>query len=88
MFTKSAIVLAILLGITSSSLAAATQRQQSPNAAWDYGAVPSNAAVATKHRQHSPNPTWDVYNGSGHYLGSDPDIHVRQELLRDQNVGD
>jgi hypothetical protein len=35
MFTKSAIALAIIVGITSGALAATTQRQHSPNPAWD-----------------------------------------------------
>ena len=82
MLTKSAIALAIILGITSGALAATTQRQHSPNAARDYGAVTSGAFAATK-QQHSPNATWDVYDSSGHYVGSDPDPNVRMHLQFD-----
>jgi hypothetical protein len=80
MITKSTIALAIIVGITSSALAATTQRQQTPNAAWDNGA---SAAFATQ-RQHSPNAAWDVYDSRGTYIGSDPDARVRMELQRDR----
>jgi hypothetical protein len=33
-------------------------------------------------RPHSVNPAYDVYDG-GHYVGSDPDPNVRQQLRRD-----
>jgi hypothetical protein len=78
LFTKPAIALAVILGITSGALAATTQ--QTPNAAWDSGAF---AAFAATKRQHSPNPAWDVYDSSGHYVGSDPDPNVRMQLQFD-----
>jgi hypothetical protein len=78
MFTKSSIALAIILAITSGAFAATKKRQSDPNAALN-----SYAAAATKQRQHSSNPSWDVYDVSGRYLGSDPDIHVRQQMQRD-----
>jgi hypothetical protein len=81
MFTRSAIALAVIVGITSGALAATTQ-QHAPNAAWDYGA--SAAFAATKQRQHSPNPAWDVYDTRGHYVGSDPDPNVRMQLQLDR----
>jgi hypothetical protein len=34
--------------------------------------------------RHSDNPAFDVYLGQ-RYIGSDPDPHVRFELLRDAN---
>jgi hypothetical protein len=79
MFTRSAIALALIVGITSSALAATTQPRQTPNAAWD-GA---SAAFAATKRQHSPNPAWDVYDTSGQYVGSDPDPNVRMQLQSD-----
>ena len=39
--------------------------------------------AATRHRPYSPNPAWDVYNSQGHYVGSDPDPLIRDELQRD-----
>ena len=40
-------------------------------------------------RAHSPNPAYDVYDTSGNYIGSDPDVAIRNELMRDPpNRGD
>jgi opacity protein-like surface antigen len=36
-------------------------------------------------RRHSPNPAYDVYDTEGHYVGSDPDPRVRDELRLDHN---
>ena len=36
-------------------------------------------------RRHSPNPAYDVYDTEGHYVGSDPDPRVRDELFFDHN---
>jgi hypothetical protein len=38
--------------------------------------------------RHSTNPTFDVYDTAGHYVGSDPDPRIRQELLNDQGSSD
>ena len=34
-------------------------------------------------RKHSVNPAYDVYE-SGQYIGSDPDVRIRQDLQRDR----
>jgi hypothetical protein len=34
-------------------------------------------------RIHSPNPAFDVYDNQGRYVGSDPDMFIRNELGRD-----
>lgn len=34
-------------------------------------------------RIHSPNPAFDVYDTSGQYISSDPDVFIRNELARD-----
>jgi hypothetical protein len=39
-------------------------------------------------QRHSTNPTFDVYDTAGHYVGSDPDPRIRQELLNDQGSSD
>ena len=36
-------------------------------------------------RPHSSNPAYDVYDTEGHYVGSDPDPRVREELQFDHN---
>jgi hypothetical protein len=46
-------------------------------------------AFASAIRLHSPNPAWDVYSGSGrHYIGSDPDPRIREELRREWEFRD
>jgi hypothetical protein len=35
-------------------------------------------------QRHSTNPTHDVYDGSGHYVGSDPDARIRHTILSDR----
>jgi hypothetical protein len=32
---------------------------------------------------HSPNPVFDVYDTQNRYIGSDPDMFIRNELARD-----
>jgi hypothetical protein len=34
-------------------------------------------------RVHLGNPAWHVYNGSGEYVGTDPDPFIRNDLARD-----
>jgi hypothetical protein len=64
--------------------AAATVRQDARGA---YGRdVQPRERVQTQ--QHSPNPAWDVYDTRGHYIGSDPDPFVRNQLARDPSEGD
>jgi hypothetical protein len=43
----------------------------------------ASGALSATNRQHSINPAYDVYS-NGKYLGSDPDAHVRSQLLHDQ----
>lgn len=33
-------------------------------------------------RIHSPNPAYDVYDTSNHYISSDPDAFIRNDLAR------
>jgi hypothetical protein len=83
MFTRITTAMAIILGVTSGALAATAHRQHGANPLSAYGAN-WDAFGAAQHPRHSPNPAWDVYNSEGHYVGSDPDPLVRDELRRDQ----
>ena len=49
--------------------------QYSPNAPQMYIYPPDN-------HQHSSNPAYDVYDTRGHYVGSDPDPFIRDQLGR------
>src|SRR5439155_5097107 len=82
MFPRITTALVIILGITSCALAATAHRQHDADPFSAYGAAPG-ALAPTGHRAHSPNPAWDVYNSQGHYVGSDPDPLIRDELRRD-----
>ena len=33
-------------------------------------------------RRHSDNPAYDVYDTQGNYISSDPDMFIRNELMR------
>jgi hypothetical protein len=44
-------------------------------------ATATGSLAATK--KHSINPSFDVYSTSGKYVGSDPDVHIRGALARD-----
>jgi hypothetical protein len=39
-------------------------------------------------RTHSTNASHDVYDASGKYVGSDPDVRIRHDLLRDEGSTD
>jgi hypothetical protein len=39
-------------------------------------------------QRHSTSPAYDVYDGAGHYVGSDPDPRIRQNLLNDNSSSD
>jgi hypothetical protein len=82
MLTRISTALVIILGITSGALAATAHRQHDANPLSAYGAA-SGTFAATRHRPHSPNRAWDVYNSQDHYVGSDPDPLIRDELRRE-----
>jgi hypothetical protein len=48
---------------------------------------PTNRTTGGRHvmERHSTNPAFDVYDTEGHYVGSDPDPLIRDELRRDYN---
>ena len=39
-------------------------------------------------QRHSTSPSFDVYDSAGHYIGSDPDPRIRQELQNDRGSSD
>src|SRR3989442_8093425 len=46
-------------------------------------ALTSTLAMAAGHSVHSANAASNVYNTRGHYVGSDPDPFIRDQLARD-----
>jgi hypothetical protein len=39
-------------------------------------------------QRHSTSPAYDVYDAAGHYVGSDPDSRIRQNLVNDGSSTD
>jgi hypothetical protein len=39
-------------------------------------------------QRHSTNSANDVYDSAGHYIGSDPDLRIRQGLINDRADSD
>ena len=86
MFTNTKIALSVVIILSTAPAALAETpskyvRHMSRPAATARAMVPSNQV------RHSSNPAFDVYDGRGHYLGSDPDPRIRMELLRDPRLG-
>ena len=50
-------------------------------------ALTSTLAMAAGQSAHSANPATNVYNTRGHYVGSDPDPFIRDQLARDPRAG-
>jgi len=38
-------------------------------------------------KKHSTSPAYDVYDTRGHYVGSDPDPFIRNQLANDPSQG-
>ena len=89
------ILLAVTLltaAVATPALAQTTVRTQDqwrgPNAyGQDYSAGRNYSAYAYVNGQRRLDNRNDVYDISGHYLGSDPDSSVRDQLARDPRQG-
>jgi len=78
---------ALVTAIATPALAQQTHRQPvDRSAAQASQTTPYGRTEAA--RPHSVNPTYDVYNMSGQYVGSDPDVRVREDLQRDHITSD
>jgi hypothetical protein len=67
----------------------ADSMRNSHNSAGAYGAYGAYArqTVPYARREHSAHPNWDVYDDRGHYVGTDPDPFIRDQLARDPCPG-
>ena len=61
-------------------------RNNSHNSPGAYGAY-ARQTVPYARREHSAHPNWDVYDDRGHYVGTDPDPFIRDQLARDPCPG-
>jgi hypothetical protein len=88
MNTKTILVATALVALASPAFAKTTHKtthhaprhEARPTDA--YAAAPN---VRTRRPNHGPN---DVYDVRGHYVGSDPDATIRDQLSRDPSQGD
>jgi len=53
-----------------------------------YASPYANSYGYQQDRRRSTNPAHDVYSTTGHYLGSDPDPSVRNQLAHDPTGSD
>ena len=73
--------LAIAAACATPALAQTTHHYQSPYAQY----VPNGRHMyiyPPDNHPHSSNPAYDVYDTRGHYVGSDPDPFIRDQLAR------
>ena len=64
----------------------ADSTRNSHNSLGAYGAY-ARQTVPYARREHSAHPNWDVYDDRGHYVGTDPDPFIRDQLARDPCPG-
>ena len=95
LLATSALAVVILTG--SPAMAQTTYDQESAGAAYAQAPLSQRTQPAVQRRApavvnpltnadgraHSLNPAYDVYDTSGNYVGSDPDVSIRNELMRD-----
>ena len=84
MLTRTTAV-ALTLILTSASGALAAQKKHSTAPA--DRAFASESVATQNQKTRSTNPGYDVYDVRGHYVGSDPDPHVRSQLSQDPSQG-
>ena len=94
MYTKTMLAAATLVAVAVSSpaLAKTTHKTHKTTHHVSHNEVrPVDAYAAaypnvrTRHANHGSN---DVYDVRGHYVGTDPDATIRDQLARDPSQGD
>jgi hypothetical protein len=89
--TKAMLAAATLVAVAASSPALAktthkTKHQVSHNEVRPVDAYA--AAYPNVRTRRAKNESNDVYDVRGHYIGSDPDATIRDQLARDPTQGD
>ena len=74
---------ALVTLIASPVLAQSVNRQATVRPNSQTVQAPQSARTENAQR-HSTSPAHDVYDGSGMYVGSDPDSRVRRDLILDR----
>ena len=81
---KTILVASVALATLFASpvLAQTTNRQARQVITNPFAQIPTVSGAVVR-RGHSSNPANDVYDTQGFYAGSDPDQHIRSDLVRD-----
>jgi hypothetical protein len=85
MNTKTILAAATLVALASPAFAKTTHHTSRPEVRPEDAYAAAYPNVRTRHANHGSN---DVYDTRGHYIGSDPDATVRNQLANDPSQGD
>jgi hypothetical protein len=78
---------ALVTLIASPVFAQSVDRQSQAGVRHSNQTIQSTQFGRTENGQrHSTNPANDVYDSNGHYVGSDPDPRIRQDLMNDRST--
>ena len=94
MYTKTILAAATLVAVAASSPALAktthkTHKTRHHVSQYEVRPVDAYAAAYPNVRTQRPNHgSNDVYDTRGHYVGTDPDPTIRNQLARDPSQGD
>jgi hypothetical protein len=79
----AAVALAAILASPAFAGPADSTRNNSHNSPGAY----ARQTVPYARPERSEHPNWDVYDDRGHYVGTDPDPFIRDQLARDPCPG-
>jgi len=86
--TKLARLAVVAAAVLASSSTVMAQQVRSDRADQTYARTwDDNGNRVLVRRSHATNPAHDVYDGQ-RYVGSDPSMHIRSELIRDREAGE
>ena len=75
---------ALVTLIASPVLAEPSARHANARASYNQTTQAPQFGRTENGQRHSANRANDVYDSAGHYVGSDPDPRIRQDLMRDR----
>jgi hypothetical protein len=93
MNTVRTITLKLLIAVTAftalvgSPALARVQQNVPPQSQPAQSQDPGFFGIRPLHPPAGTNPAYAVYGAGGHYIGSDPDPRVRQQMLSDSYLG-
>jgi type II secretory pathway pseudopilin PulG len=76
---KSVIAIVALATLVATPVLAQTKHRQ-PQQAQQAQTQQTYTQFRSTNQRHSDNPAYDVYDSDGQYIGSDPDVTVRERM--------